>query len=91
MNSILMVLLAIGQTPYAASTCAPQFPLVQGQTAATLMSIPPTGPSDSAVGDFQTDVERVTNRKPAITGDNKALKRNMGSGRLERAKPSVSS
>jgi hypothetical protein len=79
MNSVLFLLLTITQTSYAANTgAAGSFPLVQGQQTATLYVDSADWPGVvRAAGDLQADIERVTNRKPAITGDNKGLTRNM--------------
>src|SRR3954462_1849637 len=79
MHSLLFLMLTIGQASYVANTgAAGSFPLVQGQQAATLYVDSTDWPGVvRAAGDLQADVERVTKRKPAITGDNRGLTRNM--------------
>src|SRR5215831_5943348 len=78
MNSLLFLMLTIGQVSYVSSTAANgSFPLVQGQQAATLCVDSADWPGVvRAVGDLQADIERVTNRKPTIAGDNRGLSRN---------------
>src|SRR4051812_7005129 len=72
-------MLTIGQTSYVANTgAAGSFPLVQGQQAATIYVNSSDWPGVvRAAGDLKADVERVTNRKPALTGDSNGLARNM--------------
>src|SRR3954465_233817 len=79
MHSLLFLMLTIGQTSYVANTGgAGSFPLVQGQQAATIYVDSADWPGVvRAAGDLRADVERVTNRKPALAGDNKGLTRNM--------------
>ena len=79
MHSILFLMLTIGQTSYVTNTGgAGSFPLVQGQQAATLYVDSADWPGViRAVGDLAADVERVTSMRPAISGDNKGLARNM--------------
>jgi hypothetical protein len=79
MNSILFLMLTIGQASYVSnSAAAGSFPLVQGQQTATLYVDSSDWPGVvRAVGDLQSDVERVTNRKPAIASDRAGLVRNM--------------
>src|SRR5881394_1795689 len=79
MNSMLFLMLAIGQTTYVSNTAGVgSFPLVQQRQTATLYVDSADWPGVvRAVGDLQADIERVTRKKPAITGDNKGLTRNM--------------
>src|SRR5678809_767456 len=79
MHSLLFLMLTIGQVSYVAnSPSAGSFPLVQGQQAASLYVDSADWPGVvRAAGDLQSDVERVTRRKPAITGDPRVVSRNM--------------
>jgi len=79
MHSLMFLMLTIGQASYVGNTAgAGSFPLVQGQQAATLYVDSADWPGVvRAVGDLQADVERVTSRKPAVTGDKSGLSHNV--------------
>jgi hypothetical protein len=79
MHSLLFLMLTIGQASYVANTAATgSFPLVQGQQAATIYVDSSDWPGVvRAAGDLRDDIERVTNRKPSLTGDSKGRTRNM--------------
>ena len=70
MNSILFLMLTIGQASYVANTAgAGSFPLVQGQQTATLYVDSADWPGVvRAVGDLQADIERVTNQEAGHHG-----------------------
>ncbi len=79
MNSVLLLMLTIGQASYVSTTSGNgSFPLVQGQQTAAIYVDNADWPGVvRAVGDLQSDIERVTNRKPVVTSDTKVLSRNM--------------
>jgi hypothetical protein len=79
MNSILFLMLTIGQASYVSNTASTgSFQLAQGQQTATLYVDSSDWPGVvRAVGDLQSDIARVTNKKPAIASDRAGLTRNM--------------
>jgi len=72
-------MLTIGQASYVANSAgAGSFPLVQGQQTATIYVDSSDWPGVvRAAGDLQSDVERVTKKKPVVVSERSALTRNV--------------